>query len=580
MNFYDYVLRDGPKASYKPNAGGTAWVDISGNGFTNTLGTQTKTAPLLAGNDYSLIVATSNAFSFSVGEVWKIGKETNPFTIECVFLPLVNTGDMAIASHQTGTPPDGLHIDANNIYFDVKFGAGRVSAAWEYPDVVEAYVLHAVYTPSKIQLWANAVLVAETSIPDGFLDTGFSQSPDGDLYTGTSSVSTDKGAIDGVSFYNYALTQDQITQHFKAARDVITMEQNVLSQGGAWRDGVDRNIYLQQVFNSTSSFYSNSMTNVSISDGELKPALDATTNLSLAGTWVGNVPISSNDISSVAGIKVEWNGNGVFTVQASLDSGSTWNAVTNGELIAGSQGLNPSGKLVQIKVTFPGGLSNDPAEVRDITVTAYLDGNIYGSNNSRILQANTMTSTSLVRNEPIESNSRPGIHAYGNSMILLADADATPTMIRTMEFWVNPKGVVAGGGGIMFDTRGYGGTAYMWIQESSGQWQWAGASAVYINGQSVASGVLARKNEWSHVIFVFPADFNTNVSIAAGQQIAEYNLIATYPTAFTAAQALAQYQNYSKVPVISIVDPAVVTGFEPATPYVLTMRDWTNLPQQ
>jgi hypothetical protein len=70
------------------------------------------------------------------------------------------------------------------------------------------------------------------------------------------------------------------------------------------------------------------------------------------------------------------------------------------------------------------------------------------------------------------------------------------------------------------------------------------------------------------------------VAIAAGQQIAEYNLIATYPTAFTAAQALAQYQNYSRVPVASIVDPAVATIFEPANPYVLTMRDWTNLPQQ
>jgi len=580
MNFYDYVLRDSPRAAYKPNTAGTTWVDISGNGFSNYLGTQNKTSALVAGNDYSLIVGPSSAFGFSVGEVWKIGKEFQPFTIECVLLPLVNVGDMNIASHYSGSPPDGLHIDSNKIYFDVVFGAGRVSAAWEYPDVVEAYTLHAVYTPNKLQLWANGELVAETSIPDGFVATGFSQSPDGDLYVGNSSSNGDKAAFDGLAFYNYALTEDQIKQHFNAARDVVSMEHNVLAQGGSWRDGTDRNIYLQKTFNSTATFYSDNMTNVSIADGELKPALDATTNLSLAGTWVGRFEISSDDISSIAGIKAEWNANGVYTVQTSLDGGSTWSAVTNGELIAASQGLNPSGKILLVKVTFPGGLSNDPAEIRDLTLTAYLDYFAYGSNNSRLLQLSTLSSTSLVRNEPIESNSRPGIHVYGNNLLLQPDADATPSMIRTMEFWVKVAGVTSGSGGYLFDTRGYGGTAYMWLPEASTTWGYAGATAVYINGQSVANGVAAKKNEWAHIIFVFPADFNTNVTIAAGQQIAEYNLIATYPTAFTAAQALAQYQNYSRVPVASIVDPAVVTVFEPVNPYVLTMRDWTNLPQQ
>jgi hypothetical protein len=580
MNFYDYVLRDSPRVAFKPNAAGTTWTDISGNGYPNYLGTQTKTSAMVAGNDYSLIISPSTAFKFSVGEVWKIGKEFQPFTIECVLLPLVSVGDMGVASHSSGTPPDGIHIDSNKIYFDVVFGAGRVSAAWEYPDVVESYTLHAIYTPNKLQLWANAVLVAETSIPDGFVASGFSYAPDADLYAGNSSSNSDKAGFDGLAFYNYSLTEDQIKQHFNAVRDVVTMEQNVLAQGGSWRDGTDRNIYLQKTFNDTATFYSDNMTNVSIADGDLKPALDATTNLSLAGTWVGRFEITSDDISTIAGIKAEWNANGVYTVQSSLDGGSTWSAVTNGEMIAASQGLNPSGKILLVKVTFPGGLSNDPAEIHDLTLTAYLDYFAYGSNNSRLLQLNSLSSTSLVRNEPIESNSRPGIHVYGSTMIMLADPDATPTMIRTMEFWVNPKGVVSGTGGYLFDTRPSGGTAYMWLQESATTWGFTGATAVYINGQPVSNGVAAKKNEWVHVIFVFPADFNTNVSIAAGLQIAEYNLIATYPTAFTAAQALAQYQNYSRVPVASIVDPGVVTVFEPANPYVLTMRDWTNLPQQ
>ena len=584
MNFYDFVLRDKPRAAYKFN--GTTWADISGNGYAFNSAGPTKGKSIVTGNTSSFIASNSSSFSMSTGNVWRVGKETLPFTIEVISRPITVTGDISVLSHYQTTPPDGIHFDANKLYFDVLFNAGRVSASWEYPDFTEAYVIHGVYTPSKIQLMVNGSVVSEASIPDGYVASGFNHAFDGDAYFGLSATSTDRLIGDGVAFYPYTLSETQIAQHVSAARDAILMDDNVAIYNGSYRDGTNRNIFQQAVFKDADSWTSDSMTNVTVTDGTLRPndSYDtATLGQSLPGVWIGSFDINNAGIEALtlAGIKIEWNGDGNFTVQTSLDGGSTYAAATNGNLIATSQGINPSGKVLLVKVTFTGGVVDDQSVVRDMTLTAYADNVIYGADNSRTMTITGNVSTSLVRNEPIESNTFPGIRTYGGTMVMSADATGSPQNIQAIEVWVNPKGVISGAGGYIFDTRPYGGTAYMWIPEATGFWQFTGASAVYINGVAATSGsVTAMKNEWTHILFVFATPFNTAINFFGATPIADYNLIATYPSTFTAAQALALYNGYSQKPVTSIVDPSTTTIFEPASPYVLTVRDWTNLPQQ
>jgi hypothetical protein len=234
-----------------------------------------------------------------------------------------------------------------------------------------------------------------------------------------------------------------------------------------------------------------------------------------------------------------------------------------------------------VKVTFTGGVVDDVSKVKNLTLTTYADNVIYTSgNDARKITLNSSTSTSLVANEPIERNAMPGIHAYGTTAVMSQDTDESPVSIQTLEFWVNPKGASSGTGGYVFDSRPHGGTAYLYIIDSTNVWSWAGASAVYINGASVASGVAAKKNEWNHVVFVFSAAFNTQLSLFSGSQLAEYNLIANYPTALTAGQAAQLYANYQGMPVMPVTESGIVTFTEPATPFVFTLADWATLPQQ
>jgi hypothetical protein len=581
MNFYDAVLRDLPVATYKLNAGNNGYTNIAGGTETWTSTTPVLTASILSGSPRAMIMNNANATGFTARRVWKTSTEQNAFSLECVVLPLTTVATpIALFSHTNSGTPDGIYMTNEVIGFAVKFNAGTVSCEWSYPDFFETYHIVATYTPSRLQLWVNGEMVASADVPSGFAESKFSHTLN-DFYLGSGGAAS--FAADGYSAYTYVLNENQIKTHFQEARDVVKMDDNVGFYGGTYRDGTERRIFQKYTFTTAEDWLGGELSNVSVADDSIRPTESqesATLGISMAGTWLGKYLLDTTELATVAGIKAEWNGDGNFTVQSSLDGGSTYQAVTNGELIPTSQGINPSGKNLLVRVSFTGGTLNDVSAVRDLTLTAYRDNYIYGNDTSRSLAIGGYVSTASERNEPLENNSMPGIHVYAGFLTMFADTNEVPQNVQTLEFWIKPKGVTSGVGGYVFDTRGYGGTAYMWLSEGSGNWGWAGATAVYINGVAASSGVAAKKNEWSHIVFVFPAGFNTNIAIAGGQQIADYNLIATYPAALTATQVLALYNAYQTQPVGSMTETAVPSIFEPANPFVMTSLDWATLPQQ
>jgi len=430
-------------------------------------------------------------------------------------------------------------------------------------------------------LWVNGKMVAETSVPSGYAESKFSFVYD-DFYIGNGGSGTDSYAADGYSCYAYVLTEEQINNHFQACRDVVKMDDNVGFYGGAYRDGTQRNIFQQFTYTSTADWLTGENNNVSVADDSLRPTESqevATLGLSFAGSWIGKYSLDTTELATIAGVKAEWNGDGNFIVESSLDGGSTYQTVTNGELIPTSQGLNPAGKNLLIRVSFTGGVLNDIATVRDLTLTAYRDNYIYGNDVSRPMLITGNVSTAIERNEPIESNERAGIHFYSGFVKIAADNTESPINTQTYEFWVKPRGVTSGSGGYIFDNRGYGGTTYLWIVEATGAWGFANAT-VYVNGSSIAGGTVLRKNEWYHVVIVLPAANNLDANIGTGQFLGEMNMVATYPTALSAAQVLALYNGYQTQPTASITEVGVPVIFEPANPFVLTSLDWATLPQQ
>ena len=582
MNFIDYALRDIPSNLYKQN--GTVYKDIAIANGTSTATISAFSTPIVAGSPKSILVgsAGANAYGFADANFVSGVNEDKAFTLSIAALPASVAQEVSLLSHFNSSPLDGIVISKDFIYFRVKFVAGTVEAKYEYDDLPDAFLIHAIYMPTIIKLYVNGNLVATADIPDTYPASGFNTSSgNGTLYAGRGTGANDKVLVDVPATYPVALRDDQIQRQYEAMVDVVPMFVNVASYGGVLRDGTDRRILDQKVFNSADTWQGASFTDVGWATGELIPAVDQTTGASKAGVWIGQYTIDNSDITSMSGIKAEWNGNGSYTVQTSLDGGTTWSAVTNGELVPTSQGLNPSGKILLVKITFTGGVVNDTAEVKNMTITTYADNYIYTmGNDARKLTITGNVSTALTTNQPIERNLRAGIHAYGGTMTMPQDTDASPVSIQTLEFWINPKGVVSGTGGYIFDTRPYGGTAYMWLNESTGQWAWTGASAVYINGAVVTSPVAASKFEDQHIAFVFSSAFNTAINLAAGQQIADYALIANYPTALSAGQVAQLYANYSAMPTMPVTEVGIVTFTEPVNPYVFTVADWANLPQQ
>lgn len=484
------------------------------------------------------------------------------------------TGTLAILSH-TGAY-DGLSFNGDFIRFRIKSSLGNMlETKWAIPDQPEGYMVAGVYNTEKIQLFINGEMVSEADVTDEF--KVWLQEASSNLYLGQSDISTYRAAIDGISTFASALTPTQIMEMYVAGRDVIPTIDAVGVYGGSYWTGIERSVSLQREWSGDEWNNGVYMNSESIS-GDLKPQNDFITGLSKAGTWRGVLELGATELLVAGGVKIDWDGDGSFVVETSIDNGTVWSPVTNGRLAVNTIGMNTTAKILDIRVTFTGGVANDIATVRRLRATTFTDYIIQGPDTSRTLTLSGSVSSGLEYSEPIERSMSTGVDFYSGTATLSADTTTTPRNINTMEFWIRPRSLtLSGSGGYVFDTRAGGGTAYLWTQVSGGAYGFAGSSAVYINGVLTSSGTyIVRLNEWVHVVFVFTTAFNTPVVLGGGSADIQYGLIATYPTALTAAQALALYQSYVKVPVARVDDPGLITLADAATPINMYAYNWES----
>lgn len=310
-------------------------------------------------------------------------------------------------------------------------------------------------------------------------------------------------------------------------------------------------------------------------------ACSSDTGATLSSDWV-NVSVTDTcpSGSGMARVWVDVNKTNVSDVAyfdwAVLLSTTTTPAV-NGQLISGTETLDTTGKTLDIRVTFDGGIADDISELRDLTLTGYYSRSAHGSDTSRDLSLVGAVSTALEYNEPIERNSFSGMKLYGGHAVLSADLNSTDARtVKMLEFLVRLDSISAAS--YIFDARsGYTGYIY---QPTSGGLIFAGHSAVYINGVASATGTIALTvGEWTHILYVFATAIDQSIVIAAKNTLVEkftgqIGMLASYPVEITEAQALALYNSYSGDPVGSVADSSGITVAELSNSYSHTSLDW------
>ena len=578
MGYYDTLLKALPFNAFALNTAGTAYVDIAGRGSTMN-GTPTFTSGIIAGTTKAAAITGQTTLDITTS-VFKKGGERQAFSLLAWFAPgSWPTGSFSIMSH-TGAY-DGLWFDGDFINFSIKSALNNTTKiSWAIPDMPERYMVVGVYTNKKMQLYVNAEVVAEADVPDEILTSGFIQESSSNLYTGQATSTAYKATVDGWATFGFALTSSQINNIYTEGKLAIPTFDAVGANAGAYWTGSDRNIDLYQSWEGT-DWALGVLTNTANNTGNLVPMVDNTTGLSYASArWQGTLAIGATENTAIGGVRLEWDGDGVFVVEASLNGGSTWATVTNGRLIPATFGIDSTNKIVDIRITFTGGLASDPAVVRSLKATVYSDALVIGSDTSRTLTLTDSVSTALEYNEPLEKNVNSGLNFYNGTATLSADTTSSPTNIGTVEMWIKPRSAaVSGVGGYLFDNRTAGGTAYTWIPTANGNYAWAGMSAVYVNGAAATSGTTpARFNEHQHVVMVLSSTNNLASVIGGAFLDANVELIATYPTQLTAAQVASLYNSYNKVPSARIDDSvALITMADHSTPFVTNNYTWESV---
>jgi hypothetical protein len=565
MNVYDVILGSLPLATFKLNSGGTAYVDATNRGAVMT-NSPVFAPSILAGSPKSFIARYNTAVAVPSG-VWIRGNETTSFTLEQWFLPVFFTGTIAMLSH-TGVY-DGLSFDGDYIHFKIEFETtGSVDIKWPVPDFPESMHVVGVYTRKRIQLWVQGDLVAEGDISDAQAADGFKTRADTKLYIGESANVNQGGVFDAPTVYARALQQPEISNHFIWGRTVVPAEVASGAYGGNNWKGVSRDIYMTKTWSTVDDWLrANQYSNIDAVDGTLKPANDPTTLLSLAGVWTGTFetgPMGTN----AYGIKVEWDGDGSYTVQASLDGGGTWSAaLVNGRNIPGTFNWATTDTIVMIRVTFTGGVADDMSTIRNLKVIAYTSPYVYSSSGARTITITDNVATAAEENEPIESNANSGIEIYGGTATITPDTDPTPENINTIELLVkfNEDPVSRN----VFSTTGAS-----LLTNSSRQFTWTGMSNVVINRVASSTATVSVVGAvWYHIVATLTTPVNVDIVFGSNGN-KHIGLISTFPTALTTAQAQAIFDSHFGYPNAGNIATEDFNFAEAATPLASYAYNW------
>lgn len=500
------------------------------------------------------------------------GQENVPFTLEArAALTRDNSDSNTLLSHNGAY--DGLFFTSDNkIHFKIEFEtAGSVDISYYGDTIRRARTYHAVYNVSSIQLYVDAELVAEADITEAQRDDGFKTRASSDLYVGQSSLGTNTREMDVgyLAIYNRALENDRIWVHWHYASEDAGYQAVSTTYGAVDLIG-RRDVHLKSEW-SGSDWYGEELDNVAVDeDGRLVPELDSA-DTSVAGTWEASMDLDSAD-GNIYGVLVEWDGRGSYTVETSINEGSSWSTATNGRYATGTFNLDGTDIRLAIRISFAGSIANDTSAVDWIRVTSFKDANVYTADSNRtvVVEEFNAVMNPNVYETMMSRHAHQGLRSYSasNGFYLTADSDPDTTFsIKAFECWVWMNST---GNNIIFDNTPNAGSAY--VRTSGSNTYIFSGGTLYINGTSVSSGTYgAVPGRFVHCLFVLTTSSNVRFEVASPSVNMPFAKI--YSTAPTDPVLLFETHSLKNS---ALFASETLSISEPATPFKLYAYDWTT----
>ncbi|AIW02548.1 hypothetical protein AXJ18_gp226 [Streptomyces phage Jay2Jay] len=526
MSYQLQVLTDAPFSYWKLDETGPAFPDSAGSMRTADLvGTITRHPALVTGSGNALVLDNTNHLDMD-DPVFNKGYELRQFSLEAWVKPVKITGEVSVMSH-SGIY-DGLTITPTHIYFSTKYlTAGSCEVSYEYSTGKSFHVV-GVHTNAKNSLYVDGVLVAETDLTDEQQIDSYSFLTS-DLIAGQGSGTI---ALDAPAVYTDALGAEAISRHYFNGVDVDTSEAIAGFNDAIFWNFTDetRNIAIKKVWASDDDWSDAVLTDVAVIDGTIVPSYSQTEtevvedglivpvyeNTSLPGVWLASLSFTSIPEETITDARINWVGEGSYTIEYSVDGGNIWLEPSD----SGATVLDNE-SVIDIRVTFDGGIVDDESFVSSIEVVGYLDKYYRGSRADRTAQ---MSGTGVVSSsyfEPIEYADVNGLRIItGTVNVSLDDSyegeqEAGDLNVNGIDMWIKPTvGNILTATGIS-------------ISRVGNTIVFSGFSSFTVNGNSVTSGdTVFDSDSWYHIAGVFSTPGNYAMSIAsAGTIISQLSVI-------------------------------------------------------
>ena len=492
-------------------------------------GSPTTAASLVAGAVFSSVFSNSVDAKFD-SPVYVQGYERQSFSLEASVRVIDESGTGSVQKVlSSASNYDGITIDDTVVSFSTKYmSAGEAKVSYDIGIKRNVHIV-GVHTVDKNQLFVDGVLVGEVDITDIQQSDTF-VTTDGKLWLGTS-VSSQKVAVNAVAIFGSALNTESVKSHFNAARRA-TLAAGVATSFGGNRFPLslqESDVYLKTVFSTDSDWKLGVLDQVTVVDSQLVPQLIE--GDSVAGTWQSVVNLDSGT-SSIYGISLTWDAQGA-ELEVSLD-GTTWETPIQGQSIdLVPDGFDPFDQDLHIKISFAGGVTDDPSYVDNLQIVGILTGNI------PVIDGRTTTFTApaspMFDTHPLEQKDNFGTKLDGGTITISEDTSGVPDDAFTINIWMKKLTSTT-------PTISVSGTTYK-------------------NGQ--AGGTL-NIGEWVMYTIVKASAITGDITIAGDAQVGSVEI---FDSQLSAQQVADLYTSSIGVPKISVseTDDIEITNPSPST---------------
>lgn len=493
--------------------------------------------PLVAGASFSSVFGSSSIGKFE-SPVFKSGLESRPFALEAWILPIKKSStssDIQILSHDGIF--DGLSINDKVIKFSTKYvNFGEASCTFDLQEYKMAHVV-GLHSQDKNELFVNGIKVSEVIISDEQKGDSY-VATDGFLYSGYTE-SDNLLSVNGIAIYQTLSGQD-IAANYAAGID--SLGQNfVYPQFGGVNislEPTNTSISISDSWSTIADFNRGRRSDVEFSPEAIYPSY--VNDMALPGNWICGVPLDTVGDTSIYGALISWSGQAI-TVETSLD-GINWLQATNNRLVPSiTENLNPTGKDLWIRVSFPENFARGVSYLESLSVIVYRNNNILGDGGGRVTNLQYPAVCRFEHEAKLYRDDN-GILLNGGSITVGIDSSGEPIPMRTVEMWIKPISTT---------------TAI------------PGTGTFYRNGTTFSTPPVG---EWSLVHFVASADL-TSSYVLSGDYIVGQMVI--YPIALTASNVSHVWKSYTGARydrVSSAVDIEMIEGSSPLTLY---SHDWS-----